>query len=320
MLSSLKFVKGSVAKKDLVPELTHFKIENGTVRGYNGTIALCAPIPLDLNCTPKAQPLIKAIENCNDETVSLTITGSGKLSIKSGKFKAAVECIEDETPHVKPEGNPVPIDGEALIKALKTIQAFISDDASRPWSAGVLLKDYSAFATNNVCLIQYWIGSQFPLTCNIPKAAVKELVRIGDPPTHVSATENSISFYYDEHKWMRAQLLTTEWPDLEKVLNREANYEKINPELFEGLDFLKPFCDKYGRIFTTDTSIRTHLEKEEGASYRVDGFSGTGCFRIEMLQLLQSVCEYVDFTDCTTPCLFYSKQPPVRGAIIGMKL
>ena len=44
MLKALKFVQGAVSKKDLVPALTHFRIENGTVRSYNGMLALCTPI------------------------------------------------------------------------------------------------------------------------------------------------------------------------------------------------------------------------------------------------------------------------------------
>ena len=76
MLTSLKFVQGAVAKKDFLPALTHFVIENGTVRGYNGMLALCSPIPFDIACKPKAESLVKAIANCN-ETVTLSLTQRG---------------------------------------------------------------------------------------------------------------------------------------------------------------------------------------------------------------------------------------------------
>ena len=64
MLDELKFVQGSVSRKGFIPELTHFNIKDGMVRGYNGTLALCTPIPFDIDCVPKAEPLIKAIQNC----------------------------------------------------------------------------------------------------------------------------------------------------------------------------------------------------------------------------------------------------------------
>ena len=97
MLSSLKFVQGAVAKKDFVPALNHFRIEGGRVKGYNGMIALCGPIDLDLSITPKALEFTKAIQACTD-TISLHITPAGRLSIKSGRFKAFVDCLDEAFP------------------------------------------------------------------------------------------------------------------------------------------------------------------------------------------------------------------------------
>ena len=132
MLKELKFVQGAVGKKEFIPAITHFCIENGHVRAYNGTIALSSPIACDLNCKPKAVPMVQAIGKCN-ETISLSMTPAGRLSIKSGSFKAFIECIEESQAHVTPEGEEIFFDGEILLAGLKTVQDFIGNDASRPW-------------------------------------------------------------------------------------------------------------------------------------------------------------------------------------------
>jgi len=44
MLKELRFVQGAVAKKDFVPAMTHFRIEKGTVRSFNGNLAICSPL------------------------------------------------------------------------------------------------------------------------------------------------------------------------------------------------------------------------------------------------------------------------------------
>src|SRR5690606_31461165 len=107
MLDALKFVQGAVARRDFVPALTHFQIRDGYIRGFNGKIALCAPIDLDLDATPKAAPFIKAIEACRD-TVELSLTPNGRLAIRSGSFKAYIDCLEgEEFPNVEPEGDEV---------------------------------------------------------------------------------------------------------------------------------------------------------------------------------------------------------------------
>lgn len=316
MLKELKFVQGAVAKKELLPALTHFRIENGFVRGYNGTIALCAPIPFDIDCNPKAAPMVRAIGHCED-TVQLAMTPKGKLSIRSGKFKAYIECVEGETPHVMPEGEEVEINGEAMLDAFKRLLPFVGDDASRPWSTGVLLLGQSAFATNNVILVECWLGSKFPVVANIPRVAIREMVRIDEPPTYAQMAANSVTFHYSGGRWVRTQLLSTDWPDLYRILNVEANPEPIDERLFEGLAVLKPFTDKLGRVFFTDGKLVTHPESDDGAEYEIPGWNQPGIYNLEMLASLEGVVKQIDFSTYPKPCLFYGER--LRGAIIGMR-
>lgn len=317
MLKSLKFVQGSVAKKDFVPSLSHFRIENGTVRGYNGMLALCSPIPFDITCTPKAEPLVKAISNCA-ETVQLTMTPAGRLSIRSGKFKAFVDCVEGDTPHVHPEGEHVVIEGAALLQAFKTVAPFIGDDASRPWSNGVLLLGQSAFATNNITLVEYWTGITVPRPFNIPRAAVREMLRIGEAPESVQMTDVSITFHYSGGRWLRTQLFETQWPDLSKVLNKESNPQPLDARLFEALTNLKPFADKMGRIlFCGAGKIATHDDETEGAGYELEGFDHTGVYQIDMLGLLEGNVKTIDWSLYPAPCMFFGDK--LRGAIVGMR-
>lgn len=86
MLKELKFVQGAVGKKDLLPAMTHFQIQNGHVRSYNGTLALSSPLPFDIDCCPKAEQLVKAIGQC-DEVITLSMTPGNKLRVQSGKFQ-----------------------------------------------------------------------------------------------------------------------------------------------------------------------------------------------------------------------------------------
>lgn len=319
MLSELKFVQGSVAKKDLLPALTHFVIEAGTVRGYNGTIALCSPIPFDIACKPKAEPLVKAINNCA-ETVALAMTPAGRLSVKSGKFKTFVDCVEGETPHVKPSGTRTEIDGAALLAALKSVAPFIGEDASRPWCNGVLLRGPSVFATNNIALVEYWAGSTLPIELNVPRVAVKEMLRIGEPPTLAQYDDHSVTFYYEGERWLRTQLLPTAWPDLSRVLDAAVpgGAAPLPEGLFDGLRVVKPFVDKLGRILLSPGNLRTHEAEGEGATYDLPTFAHTGVFNVEMLELLEGIAHVADFSTYPKPCHFFGDR--LRGAIVGMKV
>lgn len=314
MLKELKFVMGAVSRKDMVPAMKHFAIENGRVRSYNGTIALSSPIPFNIDCYPKADMLYKAIAGCED-TVTLALTPAGKLSVKSGAFRALISCVEKSEVHLEPSGKRFTVAGVPLLDAFKVLEPFIGDDASRPWANGVLLRGQSAFATCNVVLCEYWLGESFPHVVNIPAAAVREVVRINEEPTELQMDESSISFLYSDGRWVRTQLFSTEWPDLSKVLDKECNAQPVDERIFEALDKLKPFTDKSDRVIFKAGSVSTHDSDEEGGFVEIPDSEMQGIYSREMLALLKPVAKQADFTTYPKPCLFYGDR--LRGAIVG---
>lgn len=316
MLSSLKFCQGAISKKDFVPSLKHFVIEYGQIRSFNGTLALSSPIPFNIACKPRADTLIKAISNC-DETVQLALTPAGRLSVKSGSFKAFIDCVQEETPHATPEGEIVHFDGDALLAGLKEVAPFIGDDASRRWANGVLFEKQCLLATNNVTLVQYWVGFDFPCVVNIPREAVKEMLRINEGPTFAQVTEHSITFHYTGDRWLRTQLFdATSWPDIGRILDIPSEQKPINTAIFAGIDVIKPFVDQMGSVFFMDGRMATHKEENEGASFDLE-MPYTGCFNVKMLELLKDTVKTIDWSKAPAPCQFQGDR--LRGAIIGMK-
>ena len=314
VLSALRFVKGAVSTKDLVPEMKHLVIDTGTVRAYNGVLALSSPIDFDVDCKPKASTFVSAIGNCREVT-TLGITPSGRLRIASGSFKAYVECVEGPTPHLLPEGEEIAIDGERLLKAVRILTPFIGNDASRPWVNGLLLRGHSAYATNNVCLVEYWLGAHTPFEANIPIHAIKEMDRIGTAPTHVQISNNSISFHYPNGQWIRSQLYSTEWPDLSRVLDRPSTQVPVPAGLFEGLEAMRTFTDRDDLVYFGRGGINTSQQEGEGASYAVPDLHPEGIFKAGMLRLLDGVATTADFTQYPQPTMFQGDN--LRGAIIG---
>lgn len=317
MLNELKFVQGAVARKDLVPAMTHFRIEDGFVRGFNGTMALNSPIPFEINCNPKASQLVKAIAQCT-ETVTLSMTQGNRLRIQSGKFRAFVDTIDGDTPHPQPEGQEVAFDGEQFLTACKVLYDFIGDDASRQWTNGILLSGSSAFATNNTTLLEYWLGDPFPFVINIPRACIREVIRIGESPTHAQITDHSITIHYTDGRWIRSQLFETTWPDLAKILDKPSDPKPIPEEFFDGLEVLKKMSDGSNNVYLSNGLMRTHQEEFTGGTYEVDGIDFQGCYNIAKLSLLRNVLDRIDFSGYPGPCMFFGDR--VRGAIIGLRM
>lgn len=318
MLQQLKFVMGSVSKKELIQSLSHFKIKDQRVYGYNGKLGLSAPIPFEIDCYPKATQLVNAIDKC-EEAVQLGMTPKGRLSVKSGKFRSYVDCLPEDgnTPHVEPEGEVVDLDGEALMKALKLLQPFVADDAARPWSNGVLLKGNSAYATNNVIFVEYWMGVTFPCDIVIPRNAIKEMLRIKQKPVRFQMTDNSLTVHYEDGCWLRTNLINSGWPDPSKLFTAEANPVPFPEGFYEALDSVNNFTDKFGRIMFDNGVLYTHNDDEMGAKVEIAELVDKGSYVVTMLQKLQGVANTIDFSHYPNPCPWYGDN--VRGVIIGLR-
>lgn len=317
MLEALKFASAAVGKRAFVEGATHFLIKDGMVRATNGVIAMAAPIPLAVECAPEAIPMVKAIANCEDAT-QLTLLANGKLNIKSGAFKANIPCTDKIAAHVDPEGEFYEINGAELITALKAVGPFVGTDASRRFSMSVLIKGGSAYATNNVCIAQYWFGTPFPIDVVLSSEAVEALVKIKEIPVRAQVTKTSITFHYESGCWMRSTLMENGWPlNIDNILNVKSNPQTIDPSLFDALQKVKPFTDKTGRVYIENGTVRTHADETEGASYNMQTDMVHGIYALEMLMLLKDNVETADMSLYPNPCTFFGHN--FRGVLIGQR-
>jgi hypothetical protein len=318
-LEALHFAQGGVSKKDFVPSLMFFNIKNGRILGFNGHIAMSSPIDVGLSCRPKAIQFIKAIKTCRDPQVSVWVTKGNRLAIRSGGFTGFVDCIEeDDYPDVKPEGEFIELHGN-LLDTLSILAPFIAADASRSWARGILFRGESAFATNNILLVERWLGSKFPIEINIPEDAVYELLRIREEPTKLQICENSATFHFSGERWLKTTLYATAWPDVGRILDKPCNPTPIPAGMPYALDDLTIFVDDLQRIYFQPNKMSTKpVITDTGAFFEVDGTPEKGCYNLSQLKLLMGVAQTCDWTLYPdSPCLFFGDR--LRGAIIGMR-
>lgn len=322
MLKELTFVKGAVSKKDIVASLSHFHIKDRGVYGHNGVIGLFSPIALEWTAVPKALPFIHAISSCKVEP-SLHLSPTGRLIINSGKFRAMVPCLEN-TYVVTPDlpTTRVAVDG-SFLDALRLVYPFIGEDASRPWSRGILFKENYLYATNNITLVRVRLPFTFPLTVNVPKVALQELLRIGEEPTYLLADERTLVFGFAEGRWLKTLLYSLAWPAVAELIEQHKKPLTSLPDDFFGiLQKLKPFCDSTGGItFTPETIATTSLE-ELGALEEVvwpDSTVVAGNYSVDQLLALADYDLEMSLESYPGPVYFRSADSTFEGLLIGRR-
>lgn len=316
MLDALRFVQGAIAVKNFEPILSHVAIANGKIKSYNGTISLCSPIDTTMTVTPQAAPFIKAIRKCRGQ-VSMAMSPSGRLAVRSGSFKAFIETLDDVFPGTDPEGDMLPVEG-SLLQPIETCSSFIAADASRPWARGILFRGNSCYATNNICLVERWLGTPFPVEVNVPIDAITELLRIDENPMFIQVSDKSLTFHFSGGRWLKTRLYDLTWPDVNTILDVENEAAPWHDGFFDALQNILPFVDPFDKVHIQGNILRTHLEDEVGALETLEGAAfKSSCFNIRQLLKLEDTSYLIDLNLYPKPCIFYGEM--LRGAIIGIR-
>lgn len=319
MLAALRFVRGAVSTKEMIPVLTAFHIYEGRIQGMNGRLTIDCPCPelAGLDITIHAETFLKAVDGCDGEP-KLEIIGEGKLKISRRGFKVVLPLL----PHASfPKQVQAGVEGEkisaGLLPSLRVLQPFVGEDASRPWACGMLFRNGMAYATNNSTLVGIE-AYHFATDLNLPFFLIDELLRIGEEPSSAHSTGDSISFSFKSGAWIKSQLLSLEWPAaVEGMLQFEADQDIIPAGLDRAVEKLVPFCPdkKVPIIKFTPEGIQT-MDGDKNAC--ISEFPmPDGAYRAEPLITMLRAASHAGF-DKYPGRIPFSGSAGLRGILMGV--
>jgi len=317
LLTALEFCS-CVSEKLGASYETHIGLKNNWAIAFNGIVAAGSPILEDINCYPHNLLLIEALSKC-DENFSLTQLDNGRLSIKSGKFKAVVPCLD---PVLMQEAIPDPmivgIDNK-FKDAVEAVGVLASENAQHVLTASVLMNGSSVISTNRVMLLEYWHGLDLPPNIPLPKQFVAALVKQKKNLTGFGFSNNSATFYFEDQCWLKTQLYSDEWPDVSKILNREANLWTIDPNFFNALAAVTPFSED-GNVYSDTNLLMSHADHGIGAEHECNGIPKGFVYPIKQLIIMKPHVKRIDYMasgvhDSSYCLVFYGDN--LRGVISG---
>lgn len=317
LLTALEFCS-VVSEKLGAPYETHIGLRNNWAIGFNGIVAAGNPIVEDIYCYPHNLLMIEALSKC-DENFSLTQLDNGRLSIKSGKFKAIVPCLDPELMQTAlPDPKIVGITN-AFKDAVEAVGVLANENAQHVLTASVLMNGASVISTNRVMLLEYWHGLDLPPNIPLPKEFVTALVKSKKNLTGFGYSNCSATFYFEDGSWLRTQLYNDEWPDVSRILNREANLWSIDPNFFKALDAVAPFSED-GNIYSDLNLLKSHADEGVGATFECSGIPKGFVYPIKQLMIMKPHVKKIDYMASgvhdSSYCLVFQGDR-MRGVISG---
>lgn len=335
LLQALEFCS-VVSEKLGTPNETHIGLRNNWAVAFNGIVAAGSPIPENIYCHPHTIQFMEALQHC-EEGYSIAQLDNERLSIKSGKFKATVSCLD---PILMQDASPDPVIApitNAFKDAVEAVGVLASENAQHVLTASVLMNGASVISTNRVMLLEYWHGLDLPSNIPLPKEFVKCLVKqkknltgfgfsskwvnISDNPAIENLVNMPISatFHYEDGSWLRTQLYADQWPDVNRILNREANLWTIDGGFFKALDAVSKFSED-GNVYSDTNLLMSHADKEKGASYECAGIPKGFVYPIKQLQIMKPYVQKIDYMASgvanSSYCLVFMGEK-MRGVISG---
>lgn len=318
LLTPLKFVRGAIKKNNVSPELEHYQIGDGQIVGFNGYMAIGAPIDLPVVANPRADLFFKALEACGDENITLAMGEDGRLRIRAGKFSALIPCVTQDLYKARPQGEKFSCP-KGYAAACKSLHKLISDDATRPWAMGMLHDAGSLYVTNNVIILQQWVGFDSP-TFTIPRFAVAEVARIGIDPIEVQVSKGTVTFHYSDGRWLRTQQLESQWPleTVNRILGEAGTGSPLPERIFDGIRTITPFSTDMTTAIKFDATGVYAGAEDTGAGIELSGMpTNAPAFSGPMFLLLEGLAKTMDFSAYPNPCGFAGDNR--RGVILGLR-
>ena len=292
LLTALEFCSVVSEKNGAVYE-THIGLKNNWAIAFNGIVAAGSPIVETLACYPHNLLLIEALSKC-DDNFSLTQLDNGRLSIKSGKFKAVVPCLDpDLMQKAEPDPQIVGITNK-FKEAVDAVGVLASTSGQHVLTHSVLMNGPSVIATNRVMLVEYWHGLDLPPNVPLPKEFITALVKCKKNLTGFGYSRSSATFYFEDGSWLRTQLYSDEWPDVSRILNRQANLWSIDPSFFKALEAIAPFSED-GNAYSDLNLLKSHADDGAGASYECSGIPKGFVYPIKQLLIMKPYCKRIDY-------------------------
>lgn len=312
LLASLKAMSG-IIKDDGYPWETNVLLQNNWAVATNHVISMGEPIQEDLLAYPKAKLLIAALNKCSD-TLSITQL-EGKLSVKSGKFRALVPCMPiEDVMRVYPDNAVAGVNDK--IKSSIANVAAITENEDSVVTASILIHAGSVVATDRKIILQSYHGVSLP-TLALPKAIIKPLTDNAKSLKDFGFSNSSCTFYYDDGSWLKSQFFDSQWPDVSAILDKQCNPWPLPEGFYDAVSSLEPFSED-GNVYFDTNCMRSHPSPDKGASYEVYGLPSGPIMNIKQLKIVKPFVKQVDFlVPHHNSKMMYFYGDNIRGAIAG---
>jgi len=317
LLKAIKFLK-LCQKKTGTLEQRHSSISGNWACATNEMITMGTKIEEDLVACPHTLKFEEALKKVGED-LSITQVSPVALSVKSGMFKAFVECAEVGQIKISPPDENVAVIDDRIKDAFSILAPIATEGATNAAYASVLLRAGSAVATNGYLLTEVWHGIDLPpVQMALPKQAVSAVVKSGKPLKGFGFSNSSVTFWFEDESFIKTQLFGEQYPSYETLFECEnLNPWPVPDEFFKAVKAIKNFTEM-GMVYFKEGKLASDEVEFEASTYTIEGLPEGMGFNSKYLLMVEKVFDKVHFetVDGSDRALFFGEN--TRGVVAGL--
>lgn len=316
LIEALKFV--SLAQnKEGPPGETHCVINGGRITALGSVFAAGHLIEDDLSACPHTARLLESLKKCG-ANLSITQLDSGRLSIKSDRFKAFIPCIPFGTlVQMEPDAPCADID-DRIKAGFEMVAPILSETAQHAHFAAALLQAGSIVGTNGHLLLEYWHGIDLPPGLLVPKATLHAISKVPKKLARFGFSQHSATFYFDDDSYIKTQLFSGGYPDHNVIFPDNVNPWPLPEGFFAGIHKIQSLSDDKIVYFDESGLFVKDAQKNQAGAYEVQGLKAGLAFNMDYLTIVEESFKNVDFEAGRGKAVFFGGN--VRGALMGINV
>lgn len=300
------------------PFSTHAMIHAGYCTTYDGVLTFGHPVQEQFSALPHFGQLLAAVRSAGDSGMSIAQLDMGRLSIKAKKFRVVVPCLQDPAlVHRHMPDQPVSMLDSRMRDGFEIMKQVATKNAEHVLTASVLVDNGTMTATDRKLLVQFWHGLGFP-KLTVPANFVEAVLKVPKDLVSFGYTDSSLTFWFADHSYIRTQLYSEEWPDIDGVWPMSWDgMQQLPDEFFEALAQIRPFVPKETRhILCYEHKMQTHDEDNTGAVIDCPGLleSPYG-IDVDRILGLRGKVTHMDYANREVACFI---GPNLRGVCTQM--
>jgi len=317
LIEALSFVAAADTGKD-IDKYAYVTMQDNTIVASNDVFAMGAHIDDDVRLCLHGAKLKAALENCGTN-FQLTQLDASSVSIKSGKFKATIPCIDPEL-LTKWQTDPVvAVISDTIKDCFALLHPLVSEKSDRTIDHALHLRPFTGVGTNGGLLFEYYHGHDLPPGLLIPKQTAAVLAKLKPKLHGLGFSKHSATFWFDNNSYLRTKLIDGTYPDTDRLWYGDyASHARSLPTgFYQGLEAIEKFVDNDSVYFVAPNYVSTHPSLNVGANYIMEEALPAGlCYSMNYWKRTRDLVNHVIWPpDHSKPAQLFGAN--LRALILG---